>query len=67
MPVRLLTRAVQCCQWLAPNRDRQGADANFRNLALALREESVSIFRRVTCPNWLTNCRVRMVFREPKP
>ena len=33
--VRLLTRAVQCCQWLALNRDRQGADADFNNLALA--------------------------------
>jgi len=33
MCIRSLTRAVQCCQWLAAlNRDRQGADEN-RNLA----------------------------------
>jgi TldD protein len=33
--VRLLTHAVQCSRRLAPNRDRQGADANFRNFAPA--------------------------------
>ena len=30
----MLTRAVQCCQRLAPNRDRQGADVDFCNLVL---------------------------------
>ena len=32
----MLTRAVQCCQRLAPNRDRQGADLDFCNLVLAV-------------------------------
>ena len=30
----MLTRAVQCCQRLAPNRDRQGADSDSRDLVL---------------------------------
>jgi subtilase family serine protease len=34
--IRLLTRAVQCCQRLRLNRDRKVADAPFCNLALAV-------------------------------
>jgi cellulose synthase operon protein C len=49
MCVRLLTRAVQCCQRLALNRDRQGADAEIRNPALAADERRSTRINH----NWL--------------
>src|SRR5271156_314725 len=64
---RLLTRAVQCCQALAPNRDRQGVDVESCNLVLGRKYRLVAAGLALVSGALVSGLFAAIQFRQAEP